>query len=94
MFTYTFPFAFQDLSIKTMLLTVADARGLQDFSDMVRSSGKEEIFNTDVAYSEQAAILLKGSPLPESRRIKEENTVTVRAMRHFSELPVSPSFLG
>ncbi|XP_025069632.1 rho GTPase-activating protein 40 isoform X4 [Alligator sinensis] len=57
------------------------ARGLQDFSDMVRSSGKEEIFNTDVAYSEQAAILLKGSPLPESRRIKEENTLTKFKLR-------------
>ncbi|XP_053900960.1 rho GTPase-activating protein 40 isoform X1 [Malaclemys terrapin pileata] len=53
-----------------------DSRGLQDFSCMLRSPGKEEIFCTDIAYSEQAAILLKGSFLRESRRIKDESTLT------------------
>uniref|UniRef100_A0A8C8SGA8 Rho GTPase activating protein 40 n=1 Tax=Pelusios castaneus TaxID=367368 RepID=A0A8C8SGA8_9SAUR len=36
----------------------------------------EEIFSTDIAYSEQAAILLKGSFLQESRRIKDKSTLT------------------
>lgn len=31
----------------------------------------------DVAYSEQAAVLLKGSFLPESKRIKDGNVLTV-----------------
>lgn len=31
----------------------------------------------DIAYSEQAAVLLKGSFLSESRRIKDGNTLTV-----------------
>ncbi|XP_042714212.2 rho GTPase-activating protein 40 isoform X1 [Chrysemys picta bellii] len=53
-----------------------DSRGLQDFSCMLRSPGKEEIFCTDIAYSEQAAILLKGSFLRESRRIKDESALT------------------
>ncbi|XP_053900961.1 rho GTPase-activating protein 40 isoform X2 [Malaclemys terrapin pileata] len=55
-----------------------DSRGLQDFSCMLRSPGKEEIFCTDIAYSEQAAILLKGSFLRESRRIKDESTLTFK----------------
>ncbi|XP_067410512.1 rho GTPase-activating protein 40 isoform X3 [Emydura macquarii macquarii] len=55
-----------------------DSRGLQDFSCMLGSPGKEEIFNTDVAYSEQAAILLKGSFLRESRRIKDKSTLTFK----------------
>ncbi|KAM7150683.1 rho GTPase-activating protein 40 isoform 1-T1 [Macrochelys suwanniensis] len=53
-----------------------DSRGLQDFSCMLGSPGKEEIFCTDIAYSEQAAILLKGSFLRESRRIKDESAPT------------------
>ncbi|XP_042714213.2 rho GTPase-activating protein 40 isoform X2 [Chrysemys picta bellii] len=55
-----------------------DSRGLQDFSCMLRSPGKEEIFCTDIAYSEQAAILLKGSFLRESRRIKDESALTFK----------------
>lgn len=51
---------------------------------MLGSPGKEEIFCTDIAYSEQAAILLKGSFVRESRRIKDESALTVRALRHFS----------
>lgn len=31
----------------------------------------------DIAYSEQAAVLLKGSFLPESKRIKDGNVLTV-----------------
>ncbi|XP_030389565.1 rho GTPase-activating protein 40 isoform X6 [Gopherus evgoodei] len=53
-----------------------DSRGLQDFSCMLRSPGKEEIFCTDIAYSEQAAILLKGSFLREPRKIKDESALT------------------
>uniref|UniRef100_A0A8C8SIU0 Rho GTPase activating protein 40 n=1 Tax=Pelusios castaneus TaxID=367368 RepID=A0A8C8SIU0_9SAUR len=48
----------------------------EDFSCMLGSPGKEEIFSTDIAYSEQAAILLKGSFLQESRRIKDKSTLT------------------
>ncbi|NXA51854.1 RHG40 protein, partial [Nothocercus julius] len=48
----------------------------QDYSCTVRNSGKEEVFNMDVAYSEQAAVLLKGSFLSESRRIKDGNALT------------------
>nr|XP_032630219.1 rho GTPase-activating protein 40 isoform X4 [Chelonoidis abingdonii] len=55
-----------------------DSRGLQDFSCMLRSPGKEEIFCTDIAYSEQAAILLKGSFLREPRKIKDESTLTFK----------------
>ncbi|EMP38233.1 Rho GTPase-activating protein 40 [Chelonia mydas] len=53
-----------------------DSRGLQDFPCMLGSPGKEEIFCTDIAYSEQAAILLKGSFVRESRRIKDESALT------------------
>ncbi|KAM9120900.1 rho GTPase-activating protein 40 isoform 1-T1 [Pangshura tecta] len=53
-----------------------DSRGLQDFSCILRSPGKEEIFCTDIAYSEQAAILLKGSFLQEPRKIKDESALT------------------
>nr|XP_025037425.1 rho GTPase-activating protein 40 isoform X4 [Pelodiscus sinensis] len=53
-----------------------DSRGLEDFSCMLGSPGKEEIFCTDIAYSEQAAILHKGSFLRESRKIKEESALT------------------
>nr|XP_032630218.1 rho GTPase-activating protein 40 isoform X3 [Chelonoidis abingdonii] len=56
--------------------TQKHSRGLQDFSCMLRSPGKEEIFCTDIAYSEQAAILLKGSFLREPRKIKDESTLT------------------
>ncbi|NXD12111.1 RHG40 protein, partial [Nothocercus nigrocapillus] len=48
----------------------------QDYSCTVRNPGKEEAFNMDVAYSEQAAVLLKGSFLSESRRIKDGNALT------------------
>ncbi|NWX83242.1 RHG40 protein, partial [Nothoprocta ornata] len=48
----------------------------QDYSCTVRNPGKEEVFNMDVAYSEQAAVLLKGSFLSESRRIKDGNALT------------------
>nr|XP_009669446.1 PREDICTED: rho GTPase-activating protein 40 isoform X2 [Struthio camelus australis] len=48
----------------------------QDYSCPVRNPGKEEVFNTDIAYSEQAAVLLKGSFLSESRRIKDGNALT------------------
>ncbi|XP_021272194.1 rho GTPase-activating protein 40 isoform X2 [Numida meleagris] len=48
----------------------------QDYSCTVRSPGKEEVFNMDVAYSEQAAVLLKGSFLSESKRIKDGNVLT------------------
>ncbi|KAM9120902.1 rho GTPase-activating protein 40 isoform 3-T3 [Pangshura tecta] len=55
-----------------------DSRGLQDFSCILRSPGKEEIFCTDIAYSEQAAILLKGSFLQEPRKIKDESALTFK----------------
>ncbi|XP_048819432.1 rho GTPase-activating protein 40 isoform X2 [Lagopus muta] len=48
----------------------------QDYSCTVRNPGKEEMFNMDVAYSEQAAVLLKGSFLTESKRIKDGNVLT------------------
>ncbi|TFK05976.1 meiotic recombination protein SPO11 [Platysternon megacephalum] len=63
-------------SVETSNYTQKHSRGLQDFSCMLRSPGKEEIFCTDIAYSEQAAILLKGSFLRESRRIKDESALT------------------
>ncbi|XP_074867990.1 rho GTPase-activating protein 40 isoform X2 [Carettochelys insculpta] len=58
-----------------------DSRGLQDFSCMLRSPGKEEIFCTDIAYSEQAALLLKGSLLREPRRTKDESTLTFKILK-------------
>ncbi|KAM9284887.1 rho GTPase-activating protein 40 [Morus bassanus] len=49
----------------------------QDYSCTVRNPGKEEVFNMDIAYSEQAAVLLKGSSfLSESRRLKDGNALT------------------
>ncbi|KAF2988120.1 hypothetical protein EK904_007077 [Melospiza melodia maxima] len=48
----------------------------QDYSCSVRNPGKEEVFNMDVAYSEQAAVLLKGSFLSESRKLKDGNALT------------------
>uniref|UniRef100_A0A8C0B9F9 Rho GTPase activating protein 40 n=1 Tax=Buteo japonicus TaxID=224669 RepID=A0A8C0B9F9_9AVES len=48
----------------------------QDYSCPVRNPGKEEVFNMDVAYSEQAAVLLKGSFLSESRKLKDGNALT------------------
>ncbi|XP_029468268.1 rho GTPase-activating protein 40 isoform X3 [Rhinatrema bivittatum] len=42
------------------------------FISTLRGPGKEELFNTDVAYSEQAAALLKGTMQWEPKRIKEE----------------------
>ncbi|XP_065421917.1 rho GTPase-activating protein 40 isoform X23 [Chrysemys picta bellii] len=65
-------------SVETSDYTQKHSRGLQDFSCMLRSPGKEEIFCTDIAYSEQAAILLKGSFLRESRRIKDESALTFK----------------
>ncbi|XP_054837751.1 rho GTPase-activating protein 40 isoform X2 [Eublepharis macularius] len=53
----------------------SDATGVPDFPSPLRGSGKEEIFNTEIAYSEQAAILLKGSFPRESRRIKDESSL-------------------
>ncbi|NXN15493.1 RHG40 protein, partial [Indicator maculatus] len=58
------------------LRTSSVQRNSQDYSCTVRSTGKEEAFNMDVAYSEQAAVLLKGSFLPESRRLKDGNALT------------------
>lgn len=55
----------------------SSAAEAQDYSCTVRNTGKEEAFNMDVAYSEQAAVLLKGSFLPESRRLKDGNALTV-----------------
>ncbi|XP_074867991.1 rho GTPase-activating protein 40 isoform X3 [Carettochelys insculpta] len=63
-------------SVETSNYTKKHSRGLQDFSCMLRSPGKEEIFCTDIAYSEQAALLLKGSLLREPRRTKDESTLT------------------
>ncbi|XP_039353709.1 rho GTPase-activating protein 40 isoform X2 [Mauremys reevesii] len=63
-------------SVETSNCTQKHSRGLQDFSCMLRSPGKEEIFCTDIAYSEQAAILLKGSFLQEPRKIKDESALT------------------
>uniref|UniRef100_A0A672TZB0 Rho GTPase activating protein 40 n=1 Tax=Strigops habroptila TaxID=2489341 RepID=A0A672TZB0_STRHB len=48
----------------------------QDYSCTVRNPGKEEMFNMDVAYSEQAAVLLKGSFLSEPRKLKDGNALT------------------
>ncbi|XP_025948819.2 rho GTPase-activating protein 40 isoform X2 [Dromaius novaehollandiae] len=58
------------------LQTAKVQKQTQDYSCTVRNPGKEEAFNMDVAYSEQAAILLKGSFLSESRRIKDGNALT------------------
>ncbi|NXX50861.1 RHG40 protein, partial [Tricholaema leucomelas] len=58
------------------LRTSSVQRKTQDYSCTVRNTGKEEAFNMDVAYSEQAAVLLKGSFLPESRRAKDGNALT------------------
>lgn len=59
---------------------LADATGVPDFPSQWRGSGKEEIFSTEIAYSEQAAILLKGSFPRESRRIKDESSLPVRLL--------------
>ncbi|XP_071615724.1 rho GTPase-activating protein 40 isoform X2 [Heliangelus exortis] len=58
------------------LRTSSAQRKTQDYSCQVRNPGKEEMFNMDIAYSEQAAVLLKGSFLSESRRLKDGNTLT------------------
>uniref|UniRef100_A0A8D0ESQ0 Rho GTPase activating protein 40 n=1 Tax=Strix occidentalis caurina TaxID=311401 RepID=A0A8D0ESQ0_STROC len=50
----------------------------QDYSCTVRNPGKEEVFNMDVAYSEQAAVLLKGSFLSESRKLKDGSALTFK----------------
>ncbi|XP_065547651.1 rho GTPase-activating protein 40 isoform X2 [Lathamus discolor] len=49
---------------------------IQEYSCTVRNPGKEEMFNMDVAYSEQAAVLLKGSFLSESMKLKDGNALT------------------
>uniref|UniRef100_A0A8D2NXB6 Rho GTPase activating protein 40 n=1 Tax=Zosterops lateralis melanops TaxID=1220523 RepID=A0A8D2NXB6_ZOSLA len=54
----------------------SSAAETQDYSCTVRNPGKEEVFNMDVAYSEQAAVLLKGSFLSESRKLKDGNALT------------------
>ncbi|KAH0619081.1 hypothetical protein JD844_018728 [Phrynosoma platyrhinos] len=51
----------------------SDTMGIQDFTSPLRGSVREELFNTEIAYSEQAAILLKGSFPRDSRRIKDES---------------------
>ncbi|KFQ57589.1 Rho GTPase-activating protein 40, partial [Pelecanus crispus] len=56
--------------------TFSSVAETQDYSCTVRNPGKEEVFNMDVAYSEQAAVLLKGSFLSESRRLKDGNALT------------------
>ncbi|NXV08121.1 RHG40 protein, partial [Cettia cetti] len=58
------------------LRTSNTQRKTQDYSCTVRNPGKEEMFNMDVAYSEQAAVLLKGSFLSESRKLKDGNALT------------------
>ncbi|KFQ87156.1 Rho GTPase-activating protein 40, partial [Phoenicopterus ruber ruber] len=58
--------------IQDYLSSAAEA---QDYSCTVRNPGKEELFNMDVAYSEQAAVLLKGSFLSEPRRLKDGNAL-------------------
>ncbi|XP_043383027.1 rho GTPase-activating protein 40 isoform X8 [Chelonia mydas] len=65
-------------SVETSNYAQKHSRGLQDFPCMLGSPGKEEIFCTDIAYSEQAAILLKGSFVRESRRIKDESALTFK----------------
>ncbi|XP_034269840.1 rho GTPase-activating protein 40 isoform X1 [Pantherophis guttatus] len=50
--------------------------GIPDFQSPLRDSVREELFSTEVAYSEQAAILLKGSFPRETRRIKEESCLS------------------
>ncbi|NWR23220.1 RHG40 protein, partial [Emberiza fucata] len=54
----------------------SSAAETQDYSCTVRNAGKEEVFNMDVAYSEQAAVLLKGSFLSESRKLKDGSALT------------------
>ncbi|NXM29965.1 RHG40 protein, partial [Oxyruncus cristatus] len=58
------------------LQTTNAQRKTQDYSCTVRNPGKEEVFNMDIAYSEQAAVLLKGSFLSESRKLKDGNALT------------------
>ncbi|NXM63996.1 RHG40 protein, partial [Illadopsis cleaveri] len=58
------------------LRTSNTQRKTQDYSCTVRNPGKEEVFNMDVAYSEQAAVLLKGSFLSESRKLKDGSALT------------------
>ncbi|NXC81001.1 RHG40 protein, partial [Cercotrichas coryphoeus] len=58
------------------LRTSNTQRKTQDYSCTVRNPGKEEMFNMDIAYSEQAAVLLKGSFLSESRKLKDGNALT------------------
>ncbi|NWU16171.1 RHG40 protein, partial [Cephalopterus ornatus] len=58
------------------LQTANAQRKTQDYSCTVRNPGKEEVFNMDVAYSEQAAVLVKGSFLSESRKLKDGNALT------------------
>nr|XP_003220643.2 PREDICTED: rho GTPase-activating protein 40 isoform X2 [Anolis carolinensis] len=47
-------------------------KGIQEFASPLRGSVREELFNTEIAYSEQAAILLKGSFPRDSRRFKDD----------------------
>ncbi|KFR17115.1 Rho GTPase-activating protein 40, partial [Opisthocomus hoazin] len=62
-----------ELPTKNIFSSIAET---QDYSCTVRNPGKEEVFNMDIAYSEQAAVLLKGSLLSESRRLKDGNALT------------------
>ncbi|NWT00247.1 RHG40 protein, partial [Mionectes macconnelli] len=58
------------------LQTANAQRKTREYSSTVRNPGKEEVFNMDVAYSEQAAVLLKGSFLSESWKLKDGNGLT------------------
>ncbi|XP_051835277.1 rho GTPase-activating protein 40 isoform X1 [Antechinus flavipes] len=54
---------------------VADYPGCVEYPCPVPSSGKEEIFSTDSAYSEQAALLQKRTLPPESKWIKGKGSL-------------------
>lgn len=60
-------------SAASNIIQKPDTTGIQNFPSPLRGSVKEEVFNTEIAYSEQAAILLKGSFPREIRRIKDDN---------------------
>ncbi|XP_038606461.1 rho GTPase-activating protein 40 [Tachyglossus aculeatus] len=54
---------------------LAGPTGLQDFPCSLWGSGREETFNTDSAYSEQAAVLQRASLPREVIRIKDESSL-------------------
>uniref|UniRef100_A0A8D0ASR6 Rho GTPase activating protein 40 n=2 Tax=Salvator merianae TaxID=96440 RepID=A0A8D0ASR6_SALMN len=53
----------------------SDTIGIQDLQSPLRGSSREELFSTEIAYSEQAAILLKGSYPRELWRIMNESNL-------------------